>query len=180
MNSDANHHKPRPPNHLTSSQLSHPQLQWIRSHLREVSHSLPSPKPLALTLTAPLELLNIHNAFHQGRYSAVLEQDSSSLSPENVVAAKVYVLRARIALGQTTEVITEVGGAKEPELKAVKALAEYTNGKTDSAVKAVNGLVDSSSDNATVQVLGAMVLDSEGRGDEALSLLSKHQGNLEA
>jgi len=126
------------------------------------------------------ELLNIHNAFHQGRYSAVLEQDSSSLSPENVVAAKVYVLRARIALGQTTEVITEVGGAREPEFKAVKALAEYTNGKADSAVKAVDDLVASSSNNATVQVLGAMVLDSEGRSDEALSLLSKHQGNLEA
>jgi coatomer protein complex subunit epsilon len=77
-------------------------------------------------------------------------------------------------------VITEVGGAREPELKAVKALAEYTSGKTDSAVKAIDDLAASSSDNVTVQVLGAMVLDSEGRSDEALSLLSKHQGNLEA
>lgn len=126
------------------------------------------------------ELLNIHNAYHYGQYSAVLEQNTSSLSPENIIAAKVYTLRARIAIGQVAEVIGELGGVEEPDLKSVKAFAEYTLGNTDTAVAEIDELVASSSDNATVQVLGALVLHSEGRSDEALSLLSKHQGNLEA
>lgn len=47
-------------------------------------------------------------------------------------------------------------------------------------MKTVEELIESSSDNATVQVLGAIVLQLEGRSDEAIALLSKHQGSLEA
>jgi coatomer protein complex subunit epsilon len=131
-------------------------------------------------LTSHLELLNLHNAFHQGQYSAVLKQNTSTLSSENTIAAKVFVYRARIASGQAEDVIKETGSAAEPDLQAVKAFAEYTAGNTSSAVTAIDGLVGSASDNGTVQVLGATVLHMDGRSDEALSLLSKHQGNLEA
>lgn len=76
--------------------------------------------------------------------------------------------------------IGELGGADEPDLKAVKAFAEYTTGNTESAVAEIDALVAASSDNRTVQVLGATVLHLEGRSDDALGLLSKHEGNLEA
>lgn len=60
------------------------------------------------------------------------------------------------------------------------AFAEYTEGEKVAAVTAIEGLVESASDNATVQVLGATVLQREGRSDEALAVLAKHQGSLEA
>ena len=137
--------------------------------------------PHVLTCTLHLlEFLNIHNAFHQGQYSSVVSQSTSSLSPENQLRAKVYILRARIANGEAADVINELGGAEEPDLKAVKAFAEYTTGNTESAIADIDALVAVSSDNGTVQVLGATVLHSEGRNDDALGLLSKHEGNLEA
>lgn len=66
------------------------------------------------------------------------------------------------------------------DLAAVKAFAEYTEGATEEAVKVIEGLVETASDNNTVQVLGATVLQSEGKSEEALALLGKHQGSLEA
>jgi coatomer protein complex subunit epsilon len=127
-----------------------------------------------------LELLNLHNAFHQGQYSTVVGENVSTLSPENQITARVYILRARIQTGEAEAVIQELGDASEPELQAVKAFAEYSVGNEESAVAAIDGLVASSADNGTVQVLGATVLHLAGRSDDALSLLSKHQGNLEA
>ena len=41
-------------------------------------------------------------------------------------------------------------------------------------------LVGSQSENPTVQVLGGIVLQGVGKAEEALSLLGKHQGSLEA
>lgn len=67
-----------------------------------------------------------------------------------------------------------------PDLGVLKAYAEYAQGNTEEAIKAIEAFVESSSDNATVQVIGATVLHSEGRSEEALSLLSKQQGSLEA
>ena len=76
--------------------------------------------------------------------------------------------------------IKEAESSDGPDFEAVKAFAEYTTGNTDAAVAAIESLTESAADNATVQVLGATVLQAEGRSDEALALLSKHQGNLEA
>lgn len=126
------------------------------------------------------ELLNIHNAFHQGQYSTVLEHSPSSFSSGNAIAAQVYIHRARIATGKAEDVIEELKEAQETDLKAVNALAQYSINKSDSAVAAISELIDSSSDNPTVQIIGAIILHGEGRSDEALSLLGKHQGNLEA
>ncbi|RPA89245.1 hypothetical protein L873DRAFT_1722764 [Choiromyces venosus 120613-1] len=126
------------------------------------------------------ELLTIHNAFHGGQYSAVIDHDSSALSAENSIPARVYKLRSQIASGQAEEVAAELEGEDSPDLAVLKAFAEYSQGNTNDALKTIESLVESSSDNATLQIIGATVLHAEGRSEEALSLLSKHQGSLEA
>jgi len=111
----------------------------------------------------------------------VIDFDTSSLSAENAVPARVLHLRAQIAIGKAEEVIAQVEGADQvPDLAAVKALAQYAVGNTSGALKAVEHLVSTSSENGTVQVLGGTVLQAEGQSEDALTLLAKHQGNLEA
>ncbi|KAH7026116.1 coatomer epsilon subunit [Microdochium trichocladiopsis] len=127
------------------------------------------------------ELINIHNHFHQGQYQEVIDFDTSSFSAENALPARVLAHRARIALGQIEDVLADVQGESEPELKAVAVLAQYTSGnKTDAAVKAAEDLAASAGDNATVQVLAGTVLQAAGKSEEALALLSKHSGSLDA
>lgn len=127
------------------------------------------------------ELVNIHNAFYQGQYETVIDFDTSSLSAENKVPARTLQLRAQIASGQAKEVFANVkqeGNA--PDFVAVKALAQYSTGDVSGAVLEVERLIESQSDNPTVQVLGGIVLQAAGKTEDALSLLGKHQGNLEA
>ncbi|PGH17566.1 hypothetical protein AJ80_04744 [Polytolypa hystricis UAMH7299] len=128
------------------------------------------------------ELLNIHNAFHQGQYENVVEFDTSSFSPENTLTARVLKLRAKIALGQTEEVLAEIEGETEdvPDLAAIKVLAQQAAGDEAVALKAAEELAEKESENGTVQVLVSTVLQSHGKSEEALALLAKHQGNLEA
>ncbi|KAF4786024.1 coatomer epsilon subunit [Colletotrichum scovillei] len=126
------------------------------------------------------ELINIHNYFHQGQYQEVIDYDTSALSSENELPARVLALRARIALGQAEDVIANVQGEKEPELVALGALAESALGKTDSAVKTIEKLAASEGENATVQIVGGTVLQAAGKPEEALALLSQHQGSLDA
>ena len=128
-----------------------------------------------------LELLNIHNAFHQGQYSTVLEIDTSSFSANNLLPARILTLRARIALGLAEDVIAELEGEDDvPDLIAVKALAEYATGNKSEAIQVAETLAGTSPDNATVQVVGGTILQAEGKSEEALALLGKHQGSLEA
>ncbi len=126
------------------------------------------------------ELLTVHNAFHQGQYQAVLDFDTSSLSESNVVPARVLKLRAQIAIGDARGAISNIKKESAPDFAAVHALAQYSLGDTSAATKQIEQLLESSSENATVQILGGIVLQADGRTEEALSLLSKHQGNLEA
>jgi coatomer protein complex subunit epsilon len=123
------------------------------------------------------ELLSLHNHFHQSQYQEVISFDTSSLSPENVFPARVLSLRAQVALGQTEDVIADVQGEGEPELLAVAAFAEFAAGNEAKAVKAVEELAGEVGDNETVQVLGGTVLQAAGKSEEALALLSQHQGN---
>lgn len=67
-----------------------------------------------------------------------------------------------------------------PDLVAVRALAQHAAGQREEALKEVEVLVEKSGENGTVQVLGGTVLQAEGRSEEALGLLGRHQGNLEA
>ncbi|OJD20661.1 hypothetical protein ACJ73_08004 [Blastomyces percursus] len=126
------------------------------------------------------ELLNIHNAFHQGQYQVVVDFDTSSFSPENKLITRVLKLRARIALGQTEDVIADVEGEDVPDLAAVRVLAQQVGGDETEALKGAEELIANHSDNATTQVLVGTVLQAQGKSEDALSLLSKHQGNLEA
>ena len=127
------------------------------------------------------ELLSIHNAFHQGQYQKVIEFDTSALSTENALPGRVLQLRAQIANGEAEVVLADVEGEDEvPDLAAVKALAQYTTGNTSDAVREVEKLSTASSENMTVQILGGTVLQAAGKSEEALALLTKHQGSLEA
>ncbi|KAJ5752672.1 coatomer subunit epsilon [Penicillium odoratum] len=127
------------------------------------------------------ELLNIHNAFHSGQYQEVIDFETAALSPENQLPARVLKLRAQIALGQSAEVLAAVTSEEDtPDLAAVKALAQQVSGKTDAALQLAQDLSENYPDNATVEVLAATVLQAQGLSEEALALLAKHQGNLEA
>jgi coatomer subunit epsilon len=128
-----------------------------------------------------LELLNIHNAFHQGQYSTALEIDTSSFSPQNALPARILALRSRIALGQAEDVIAELEGESDvPDLVIVGSLAQYAAGNKNEAIRVAETLAGTSSDNSTVQVVGGTILHAAGRSEDALELLGKHQGNLEA
>ncbi|KAL8933463.1 MAG: hypothetical protein Q9211_005770 [Gyalolechia sp. 1 TL-2023] len=136
---------------------------------------------LTLTSFTTAELLTVHNAFHQGQYQAVLDFDTSSLSQSNIIPARVLKLRARIASGDAQGALSSMEKDTAcPDFLAVKAFAQYSLGDTPAAMKQIEQIVGSSSENATVQILGGIVLQLEDRTEEALSLLSKHQGNLEA
>lgn len=123
------------------------------------------------------ELINIHNYFHQGQYQEVIDFDTSSFSAENALPARVLALRSQIALGNAEDVLADVKGESEPELQALGAFAQFTLGKVDAAVQAVEKLASSAGDNATVQIIGGTVLQNAGKSEEALALLSQHQGS---
>jgi coatomer protein complex subunit epsilon len=124
------------------------------------------------------ELINIHNHFHQGQYQEVVDFDTSALSAENALPARLLQLRARIALGQADDVLADIKGEKEPELIAMGALAELSLGKADSAVQTIEKLAASpAAENPGVLVIGGTVLQAAGKSEDALALLSKHQGN---
>ncbi|KAG0154956.1 hypothetical protein PDIDSM_529 [Penicillium digitatum] len=101
------------------------------------------------------ELLNIHSAFHSGQYQNVIDFETAALSPENKLPAQVLRLRAQIALGQFEESLAE------PSIE--EDSPDFSQRKPN-----------------TVQVLAAIVLQAQDHSEEALALLSKHQGNLEA
>ncbi|KAF3925448.1 hypothetical protein ABW21_db0204227 [Orbilia brochopaga] len=126
------------------------------------------------------ELLNIHNAFLQGQYDKVVEFDTKPFSASNQIAARVLQLRARIALGEYEEVLAELEGEEEPELLAVKAFAKFNTEEMDAAIDDIEDLVKIAPENPTVQVIGGIMLQRAGKTDEALALLSQHQGSLEA
>ena len=62
----------------------------------------------------------------------------------------------------------------------MKALALLATGKTSEALRDAERLASNSPENATVQILAGTVLQAAGKTEEALALLTKHQGNLEA
>lgn len=112
----------------------------------------------------------------------MIDFDTSALSPDNHLTARILQLRAQLALGQTAEVLSAVEGEEEknPDLAAVKALAQLTAGDAESALQLTQELAENYPENASVQVLGGTVLQAQGRSEEALAVLTKHQGNLEA
>ncbi|CZT11133.1 probable coatomer epsilon subunit [Rhynchosporium agropyri] len=126
------------------------------------------------------ELLNLHNFFHQGQFQEAIDFDTAGLSPENKLPARIISLRAQIALGQADEVIANVQGESDVELIAVGALADWKAGNEAKAVKTAEKLASEEEGNPTVLVLAGSVLQAAGKSEDALNLLSKHSGSLEA
>ena len=86
-----------------------------------------------------------------------------------------------MAVGETKEVLASIGKeGNAPDFAAVKAFAQYSSGSTSNALSDIENLIEAESENTTVQLLGGTVLQAAGKTEEALSLLSKHQGSLEA
>ncbi|KAI9845163.1 MAG: hypothetical protein M1837_005048 [Sclerophora amabilis] len=127
------------------------------------------------------ELMNMQNAFYQGQYDKVTEFDTSSFSTSNSLPARILSLRAQLATGHAEDVIAELEGDDDtPDLAAVKAFAQYEAGNQSEALRSVEQLAEASSENASVQILGGTILQAEGKSEEALALLGRHQGSLEA
>lgn len=125
------------------------------------------------------ELLNITTAFYTHAYASVLEFDASSLSPQNRSTAQHLKYRAQIALGQARAVLSALSSAKDPASQAIKALAQHNSGNP-AGTQLASSLAESEGEDAVVQVCCGIVLASSGSIAEAIELLSKHQGNLEA
>ena len=95
--------------------------------------------------------------------------------------AGILKLRAHIANNDAKTALSEITPKDNtPDFLAVKALAKYALGKEEEAVSEIESLIETASEDATVQVLGGTVFQAVGKTEEALALLSKHQGNLEA
>lgn len=127
------------------------------------------------------ELLNLHNYFHQGQFAEAASFDTSGLSAENALPARVLSLRAQLALKQYDDVLADVAGESEVELKAVGALATFLNGEEAKGVQAAEKLAkdETAKENAVVQICAGTVLQAGGKSEEALELLALHQGNCE-
>jgi len=127
----------------------------------------------------PIELINIHTAFHAGAYQQVLDFETGSFSPSNTLPVRVLKLRSQIALGQTKDVISALSSEKTPDLIAIRLLAEYKEGKD--VLEQINKLVEQhGQENLTVQLVAGIVYEMIGETDKALDVLSKHQGSLDA
>jgi coatomer subunit epsilon len=118
-------------------------------------------------------------AFYTHAYTSVLEFDTSSLSAQNRSTAQHLKYRAQIALGQARDVLSALSSAKDPASQSLKALAQHSSGDPAGAQLA-SSLAESEGEDATVQVCCGIVLAASGSIAEAIELLSKHQGNLEA
>jgi hypothetical protein len=132
-----------------------------------------------MPLTHSKELINIHSAFHAGAFQQVIDFDTSSFSSSNALPVKILQSRSKIALGQAKAVSAEFASEKTPDLVAVKLLADQDQGK-DVLAQAKKLADQYGQENLNVQLLVGIVLEKAGETEDALALLSKHQGSLDA
>ncbi|KAF5098138.1 hypothetical protein D0Z03_001266 [Geotrichum reessii] len=128
------------------------------------------------------EIYAIQKAFYAGDYNQVLSFEIESFSEgEARIAAQVLKYRAQIALGEIEAVTAELSGAQdEVEFKAIKHYIEYLSGSGGEGLAGILKLVqDGYQENHVVEYFGGITLIAEGKLDEALELLSFHQGSLE-
>lgn len=127
------------------------------------------------------ELVNIHTAFIQGQYDSVLSDfEASSFSESNRLAVQVLQSRAQCALGHYDEAIASTKSADSPDLQAVRTYATYLKDGSDKAVADAEKLSEDAGDNLTVQLLCGTVLARAGKPEQAVALLNRHQGSLDA
>ena len=130
------------------------------------------------------ELVNIHTAFVQSQYSSVLsDYDPSSFSESNRLPVQILQYRAQCALGLYDEVIGSISDSdakSTPDLAAVRTYASFLQQGSEDAMKEAERLSESQGDNLTVQLLCGTILARAGKPEQAVALLSKHQGSLDA
>jgi coatomer protein complex subunit epsilon len=130
------------------------------------------------------ELVNIHTAFTQGQYQLVLSDFSaSSFSESNRLPIQILQYRAQIALGQASKVLSSISSSdasRSPDLAATRTYALYTSKPSNDVASQAESLTETHGDNLTVQLLCGTVLARAGKQEQALQLLAKHQGSLDA
>lgn len=132
------------------------------------------------------ELVNIHTAFIQGQHNLVLSDFSASdFSETNRLPVQILQHRAQIELGQASQVLSAISSsqaASSPDLAAVRVYASFATakGQDEKATAEAEKLSEAQGDNLTVQLLCGTVLARAGKQEEALKLLAKHQGSLDA
>lgn len=120
------------------------------------------------------ELLNITTAFYTHAYQTVLDFDISNLSSSNKPQAQLLKYRAQIALGQTSQVVSQLSKSKDAASRSLVALAKNDLSTAESLAES------SDSEDTTVQICAGAVLANNGEYTKAVELFSKHQGSLEA
>lgn len=132
------------------------------------------------------ELVNIHTAFVQGQYSAVVNDfEPASFSDSNRLPVRILQCRAQCALGQYDDVLNSISDSEArstTDLAAVRVFAGYLSNpsNSDRVVAEAERLAEQHGDNLTVELLCGTVLARAGKADQAIALLSKHQGSLDA
>ncbi|KAK5112058.1 hypothetical protein LTR85_011639 [Meristemomyces frigidus] len=132
------------------------------------------------------ELVNIHTAYIQGQYQAVInDYTTSDFSSSNTLPVQILQYRAQCALRQYDEVIGVISDSdakRTPDLAAVRTYASYLQRPRDDApaVAEAERLAGSQGDNLSVQLLCGAILARAGKVEAALELLHKHQGSLDA
>ncbi|KAK5071947.1 hypothetical protein LTS08_000956 [Lithohypha guttulata] len=120
------------------------------------------------------ELLNITTAFYTHAYNSVLDFDLSGLSNNNKPTAQTLKYRAQIALGQTSQVVSALSRSRDPGSRALVALAKNDLSTAQSLAEG------SDNEDPTVQICAGTILANNGEYTQAVEVLSKHQGSLEA
>lgn len=130
------------------------------------------------------ELVNIHQAFTQSQYETVLSDfDPHSFSDTNRLPVQILQYRAQCALGQYDDVIGSISDSEAkstPDLAATKIYASFLQNGSDDTLAQAEALAEAAGDNLTVQLLCGTVLARAGRPEQAVALLSRHQGSLDA
>ncbi|TKA65478.1 hypothetical protein B0A55_09356 [Friedmanniomyces simplex] len=130
------------------------------------------------------ELLNIHTAFIEAQYPSVLsDYTTSDFSPTNRLPVQILQYRAQCALGQSDEVIASISDAdarSTPDLAAVRTYASYLQKPSAAAVQEAERLAEKDGENLSVQLLCGTILARAGKAEQALQLLAKHTGSLDA
>lgn len=133
------------------------------------------------------ELVNIHTAFVQGQYSAVVSDFSpSDFSSSNTLPVQILQYRAQCALGQYDDVISAISDSdakSTPDLAAARTYASYLKGgarEDGDAVTEAERLAEQHGENLSVELLCGAILARAGKSEQAVALLQKHQGSLDA
>ena len=133
------------------------------------------------------ELVNIHTAFIQGQYNSVLSEFTpADFSSSNALPVQILQYRAQCALGQYDDVIAAISDAdakSTPDLAAAKTYASYLKaggGEEGNAVAEAERLAEQAGENLSVELLCGTILARAGKSEQAIALLQKHQGSLDA